>query len=952
MECHTVSPEPLIEGNDDPLVAELRAAFGFGTRGLGPEGSQTDGASSRLSPFGTAAPELSALAPASRLGDFEILGEIGRGGMGVVYRARQVSLDRLVALKVLPASRQRHGASLERFLREARAAARLNHENVVPVYSHGECDGFYYYAMKLVEGVTLDLAIRSHPELLSATHASSAAARRFSRTRPVTKSLTVSVPGAATPPAPHPATAAPDGEATVTCDHTAQDYRHMANLLIGVAEGLAHAHANGVVHRDIKPHNLILGHEQRLYITDFGLAYLVSEPHVTVSGEVMGTPAYLSPEQVRGHIREIDHRTDIYSLGVTLYEMLTNTRPFQGETRDQVLHSISAKDPAPPRRRNPRVPVDLETICLRAIEKDPARRYPGAADFAEDLRRFVDGRPILSRRAGPMERAVKFARRNRAASTALVAAVIIAAVTSGWGLTAWAAKRAEGQRLVRKAYEQLVYNDYRRPERIAAELRTAEELKAPATAMHFVRALVAMGESNVEKTHAELAPVLAEDPGNRQALYVLAWARWRAGDPEGSREAFAQAEALGGAQGPEEYFFRGLAAHFNDPPLAMESYRRANLLRALNHQFFPQAMLHLARAQNQQMYARRTADSFAETESSLRTLITNQYYEAYPYYLLSIAHRLRAEVYENSAGTRGASDSQNHFDEALRWARAGQQVDPADDRPVTAEAECLERLGRFDEALAARNRAIALADTAQKRCEGLHFRWRLHYWLGDFPAALQDIEAHSACMPDNLFYRHVYPALVAAEMGDMATAQQHAAALAGAPDAAHSPTALFTMPRTILAAGVWRLLGRPAEAAELLAASDPAGSENNAESTAWLRALWSYSADRMTLDELEAIAAESPRPWKLMGEAWFHAGLKSLAAGDRAAATAALQQSYQSFDSALDFSFHSRILLVKLAADPQWPMWIPPVPPTEQLPVRLPVHSGNAPDLSSAEGEE
>lgn len=947
-----MSPEPLIEGPDDPLVAELRAAFGLGTRGLEQEGTRADGASSRLSPFGTAAPELPSLAPASRLGDFEILGEIGRGGMGVVYRARQVSLDRLVALKVLPASRQRHGASLERFLREARAAARLNHENVVPVYSHGECEGYYYYAMKLVEGVTLDLAIRSHPELLSATHASSAAARRFSRTGPVTKSLVVPVPRAATPAAPGLATAASDEEASVNCDHTAQDYRHMANLLIGVAEGLAHAHDNGVVHRDIKPHNLILGHEQRLVITDFGLAYLVSEPHVTESGEVMGTPAYLSPEQVRGHVSEIDHRTDIYSLGVTLYEMLTNTRPFQGETRDQVLHSISVKDPTPPRRRNPRVPVDLETICLRAIEKDPARRYPRAADFAEDLRRFVDGRPILSRRAGPVERAVKFARRNRAASTALVAALIIAAVTSGWGLTAWAARRSEGQRLLRKAYEQLVYNDYRRPERVAAELRTAEELKAPASALQFVRALVAMGESKEEAALAELAPVLAGDPDNRQALYVLAWARWRSGDTTGSRAAFAQAEALGGAQSPEEYFFRGLAAHFDDPPVALESYRRANLLRALNHQFFPQAMLHLARAQNQQMYARRTADSFAETESSLRTLISNQYYEAYPYYLLSIAHRLRAEVYENSAGTRGALDSQNHYDESLRWARAGQQVDPADDRPVTAEAECLERLGRFEEALAARNRAIALADTAQKRCEGLHFRWRLQYWLGNFPAALEDIEAHSACMPDNLFYRHVYPALVAAEMGDMNAAQNHAALLAVSSRPEQGLTDIDSLPRMILSAGVWRLLGRPAEAVEILSAVDPAGSESNAESTTWIRALSAFSADRMTLDQLEAIAAASPKPWKLMGEAWFHAGLKSLAAGDRAAAVTALQQSYQSFDSALDFSFHSRILLVKLAADPQWPKWIPPVPPTEQLPFRLPGHSGKTPDLSSVEGEE
>jgi eukaryotic-like serine/threonine-protein kinase len=303
-----------------------------------------------------------------RLGDFEIVRELGRGGMGIVYEARQLSLNRKVALKVL-AGLGLTSRALERFQREAEAAAQLHHTNIVPVYTTGEQDSTPFYAMELIDGESLDRVVRRLRE-----------------------------PAVAGPPSDSNATgpyivstqAASLADASTSLSSGSEYFDNIARILADVADAVDHAHKNGVIHRDIKPSNLMLGRDGRLSVNDFGLARILEQPGMTVTGEFVGTPAYMSPEQIAAGRAPLDHRTDIYSLGATLYELLTLQRPFTGEHRDLVIGQIMHKEPRPPRKVNRKVPVDLETICLKAMEKDPDRRYQGAKDMSDDLRRFVN----------------------------------------------------------------------------------------------------------------------------------------------------------------------------------------------------------------------------------------------------------------------------------------------------------------------------------------------------------------------------------------------------------------------------------------------------------------------------------------------------------------------------------------------------------------------------------
>ena len=279
--------------------------------------------------------------PAQRLGDFEIVREIGRGGMGVVYEARQISLNRKVALKVLSAGLGLTEKAVGRFRREAEAAARLHHTNIVPVYATGEDKGTHYYAMELIEGPSLDHVIRQ------LRHGES----------PLSSTATVapgSVEGVSPDAAPTglyvPTAASASTSGTSTSTASGNDhFDRIARMIAEVADGLEYAHRQGVIHRDMKPSNLLLSPESRLSINDFGLARVLEEPGMTMTGEFVGTPAYLSPEQITSGRVPLDHRTDIYSLGATLYELLTLQPPFMGERRDQVLAQILHKEPMAPR---------------------------------------------------------------------------------------------------------------------------------------------------------------------------------------------------------------------------------------------------------------------------------------------------------------------------------------------------------------------------------------------------------------------------------------------------------------------------------------------------------------------------------------------------------------------------------------------------------------------------
>ena len=380
-------------------------------------------------------PEFPGLGESHRLGDFDLLHEIGRGGMGVVYEAQQRSLHRRVALKILPVGLGLTAQAVQRFQREAQAAAQLHHTHIVPVYAVGEEQGCHYYAMELIEGQPLAAILRelrgegSSPLLQAAVSRMAAPIAHASAAE--TATARGPDPGdAAPPPASGQAAATSHGPTSLSdaSSGSRQRFDTAARLIADVADALHYAHGRGIVHRDVKPANLLLSGDGRLCVTDFGLARVSQEPGMTVSGSFLGTPAYMSPEQIAAGRVKVDHRTDVYSLGAVLYELLTLERPFPGEGREEVLAGIMTKEPRAPRRINPRVPVDLETICLKALEKDPDRRYATARDMAEDLRAHLNRGLIAARRAGPLRRATKWTRRHPVAATMAIGVIGVASL--------------------------------------------------------------------------------------------------------------------------------------------------------------------------------------------------------------------------------------------------------------------------------------------------------------------------------------------------------------------------------------------------------------------------------------------------------------------------------------------------------------------------------------------
>lgn len=356
-----------------------------------------------------------------RIGDFEILGELGRGGMGIVYKARQCSLKRLVALKVLSSGLALTTRAIMRFKLEAEAAAKLHHTNIVPIYSTGEENRVPYYAMELIDGPSLDRVVKQLRQEAEGSKNDSDSDGTIDAPMPAWIKETIAFPSKSSKEAASD-TNTPSFDSSSTLGSDSTYYDNLAKMIAGVADALAHAHDQGIVHRDIKPANLLLSSDGRLSINDFGLARMLEQPGMTMTGELMGSPMYMSPEQITAGRLPLDHRTDIYSVGASLYELLTLHPPFPGQRRDQVLSQVIHKDPPRPRSINHRIPKDLETICLKAMEKDPDRRYQTADLLAEDLRRFVNRNAILARRTSPLEKGIRWIRKNKAIAISICVA--------------------------------------------------------------------------------------------------------------------------------------------------------------------------------------------------------------------------------------------------------------------------------------------------------------------------------------------------------------------------------------------------------------------------------------------------------------------------------------------------------------------------------------------------
>jgi WD40 repeat protein/serine/threonine protein kinase len=375
------------------------------------------------------------------LGDFRIVREVGRGGMGVVYEAEQISLGRRVALKVLPFAATLDPKHLQRFKNEAQAAAHLQHQHIVPVHFVGCERGVHFYAMQFVEGQTLaaligELRRQSKTEVGDQAPAAAGLAgeltsgrwapiRRGSAAGPVTG------PYAPSPADPGKTTVRAGASSTEHSTRAPAYFRTVTGLGVQAAEALEHAHQLGVIHRDIKPANLLVDGRGHLWVTDFGLAQFQQGGGLTLTGDLVGTLRYMSPEQALAHRVAIDHRTDVYSLGATLYELLALEPPFRGTDRQELLRQIAFEEPRAPRRLNPAMPVELETIVLKALAKNPEERYPTAQELADDLRRFLEDKPIRARRPSLAQKLKKWARRHPGMVwTAALSALLLLASTT------------------------------------------------------------------------------------------------------------------------------------------------------------------------------------------------------------------------------------------------------------------------------------------------------------------------------------------------------------------------------------------------------------------------------------------------------------------------------------------------------------------------------------------
>ena len=337
-------------------------------------------------------------------GEYKVVRELGRGGMGVVFHAVHERTHRPVAVKLLP---WRYAADMprwkERFHREAATIAALQHRNIVQVYSFGRHEGYYYYVMQLIEGIGLDRIIDrlqkssrpcSVPDLVAATAANRSSSERLSQ----------KVPGQR------------DDSTHATLALTRDSWRGFARLGEQIASALAHAHQNNVLHNDIKPSNLLVKPNGQVIVTDFGIGRLDNDEGemLTQDESAVGTLRYMAPERLMG---AGDARCDIYSLGITLYELITQTTPFDALNRSDLLDRVFHEALRPPCRIIPHIPVPLETIILKAIERDPADRYESASALAEDLRRFINGQRIRAVRKGFFQRAVTWCKSLRASKS-------------------------------------------------------------------------------------------------------------------------------------------------------------------------------------------------------------------------------------------------------------------------------------------------------------------------------------------------------------------------------------------------------------------------------------------------------------------------------------------------------------------------------------------------------
>jgi serine/threonine protein kinase len=781
-----------------------------------------------------------------QLGDFRLLREAGRGGMGVVYEAVQLSLGRRVALKVLPFAATMDPRQLQRFYNEARAAASLDHPHIVHVHAVGSERGVHYYAMQFIDGQTVEALIR---QLRGAGGEGSGV---IAGAGPLADSTTDEPNGAPGPAAGGPSGPPPDtipearaGASTRPQLRDRGHCRRVAELGTQAAEALEYAHGLGVVHRDVKPANLMLDAHGELWVTDFGLARTAADSGLTLTGDLLGTLRYMSPEQALAKHGLVDHRTDVYALGATLYELLTLRPAVDGLDREEILRRVAFEEPASPRALDRSIPADLETVVLKALAKEPKERYATARELADDLRRFLESRPILARRPALAQRALKWAGRHRAVVGA--AALLLAVVTAGSLLSTWLVWQERGQTLTEaRAKDEALAQKGR-------ALSEKQEALARADA-NFLKALDGVGQ-----TVEGLGPYRTDFP------------------PE---VAAVRAEVLKRAK---DYFVAFLQENEQDPTLRLETLlahsrladvlQKQNDLLAAYHSL--DAALRLGRdlAEHYPGHARYTQEM-----DSLRGRI----------HLLS--RRLHgAAQSEERAGRFGAAEQRARaaFDLVDRWGNLDASADDLLKALFLLDlANTLHATHRLPEAEAALRRSAALADRQAAANPDIapscvDLRFRSHRRLSRVLMEAGETKEAEALLRENL---HL-----------LADLHNDAQGLPFGP--VHGPEMYRAWLHAELA-DVLRILGRPDEAGEAARLALP-GLAADSLQRFWLLATVPdaklrdpKAAIRLSQSWLEKMAKPQAVPPVQRAAVLTTLGVAQLAAGDAAAAVEALKEAH------------------------------------------------------------
>ncbi len=833
-------------------------------------------------------------------GGFELQRVIGHGGMGIVYAARRLADERSVALKLLHPWLTLDATAVLRFEREAAAAASLQHPHIVPVLEAGSVDGVPFMVMPLIDGESLDQIIRRMASRLTRS-VSEGEGERFTAlhhegsrvsVRPRSRFGLVS---SGSPPVA-PTDTMPTGIPAIIGLTTPA---RLAHQLADVADALDHAHQRGVIHRDIKPSNLLLTDDGRLLVTDFGLAHVVQQPSLTRTGEAVGSPAYMSPEQLasRGASIPVDRRTDVYSLGATLYELLTGRRPFVGDSREQLLASIQHDDPLPPRRLCPDLPIDLETICLKALEKEPRRRYATAADMAADLRRAAIREPIRARRPSPLARAGRWTLPRRVSLRWLIALTACGVLALGLSMAFWRSRQeavsARRQQAVDSALVVALTGDLKATEHAIAD---AERAGVSADWLHMLRGQVAFhrGEYSAAIEHLHLAastrkPTVA-------ATAMLATAHLAAGSWEDYETLMNEIESRTPITA-EDYLFKGEAEVYFDPRLAVRC-----LDDAIRRRDTPLARLVRAAARTNLAF---DTNDLPIAESALRdAAIARDLLPDHPAALLESlnTHIVAAELWSDS----GQLD--RHDAELSAAERDYESLNPFGHLPTVIhnrslfliqtgrdEAACellRKSKSQYDAPLVAYDFALAL------------------YRRGETQSALRVMESRAAggdsrLSADESFLR----VLLWRENGEADRA------LATYDDLARRYQSGVT---AIFRPCLRLLLGQPDSAISESAHLRTTGRRSPLRGAFYDRLL-AFNASQ--LSEAELCDAVAGSRWDQC-EAYFFMGLWHLARGDREQARYHFERCVATRCAGFLSWDWSHALLRRIAADPEWPKWI------------------------------